>query len=178
MPERKYSKETRYTSANSYCTIKAFSFLSHALCGLPLKPKDDATDSLLGYLYQLRFGLLQGLQCRDVNGVIAIELLDDISLASDAAGQTTNVHQLKHSVKGIASIGPKSETVWKTLGNWATKIQDKSISLEHTQFFLHTTANITKRSPLYYLQEEEDRVEEKARDILLSKGEELSLIHI
>ena len=172
MPERKYSKETRYTSANSYSTIKAFSFLSHALCGLPLKPKDDATDSLLGYLYQLRFGLLQGLQCRDVNGVIAIELLDDISLASDAAGQTTNVHQLKHSVKGIASIGPKSETVWKTLGNWATKIQDKSISLEHTQFFLHTTANITKRSPLYYLQEEEDRDEEKARDILLSKGEE------
>jgi len=134
-----------------------------------LKPKYDASDSLLGYLYQLRFGLLQGLQCRALDGVIAVELLDDISLADGASNQQTNLHQLKHSLEGVAKLGPKSETIWKTLGNWATKIQDGSVSIDDTQFFLHTSAGITKRSPLFYLQEE-DRDEEKALAELLSKG--------
>lgn len=136
-----------------------------------MKPKDDASDSLLGYLYQLRFGLLQGLQCREVNGVVAIELLDDVSLANNPTGEIRGLHQLKHSLNRVAQLGPKSETIWKTLGNWAVKIQDGLISLPETEFFLHTSAKITKRSPLYYLQES-DRNEEKARQTLLDKGKE------
>ena len=91
------------------------------------------------------------------------------SLADGASNQQTNLHQLKHSLKGAAKLGPRSETIWKTLGNWATKIQDGSVSIDDTEFFLHTSAKITKRSPLFYLQEE-DRDEEKALDELLSKG--------
>ncbi len=108
---------------------------------------DDATDSFLGYLYQLRFALLGGLRLHDPSESVAVELLDDVSF-SNPSGVADQLHQLKHSVQKKASLGAKSKNLWKTIGNWSSKVSNGKIDLQSTTLFLHTTGKVTMQSPL------------------------------
>lgn len=111
------------------------------------KKNDDATDSFLGYLHQVRFALLGGLKLRDPTESVAIELLDDVSFES-RTGPQDSLHQLKHSLVKRASLGAKSVDVWKTLGNWASKITNGKVRLDDLNLYLHTTGRVSSQSPL------------------------------
>ncbi|REJ88603.1 MAG: hypothetical protein DWQ34_21855 [Planctomycetota bacterium] len=134
----------------------------------------EAVDPFLGYLYQLRFGLLLALRSRSPAAVLAFELLDDVLLVDDistvAEERVTAIHQLAHSLGGQASLGPKSLKVWKTLGNWATLVKSGRVNPEEDIFCLHTTGKATKRSPLYYLRDDEHRDPDRARTELSEAG--------
>lgn len=129
---------------------------------------DDATDSFLGYLYQVRFGLLGGLKLRDPLEAVAIELLDDVSFATPS-GQPDSLHQLKHSLVKKASLGAKSVEVWKTLGNWATKVTEGVVDLKDLTLFLHTTGRVSRQNPLSNLMIR-DRNEQRALNQLCEAG--------
>ena len=136
--------------------------------------QNEAKDSFLGYLYQLRFGLLRALRTNSGDVQLAFELLDDIQLAEDPrnADERTGVslHQLKHSVTQKASLGARSLIVWKTIGNWARLIAANEIVIEDCEFYLHTTATATTQSPCYYLRHDKNRRPDKARRLLVEEG--------
>lgn len=122
--------------------------------------QDDATDSFLGYLYQLRFALLGGLKLHEPSESVAVELLDDVAFASPS-NDVSELHQLKHSLGKIASLGARSQNLWKSIGNWSRKVANGDINLDATTLYLHTTGKISTQSPLSKLQLH-DRDESKA----------------
>jgi hypothetical protein len=138
----------------------------------------EAVDSFLGYLYQLRFGLLAALREKSANAHIAFELLDDIVLADRAQlDASVALHQLKHSIRNKASIGAKSKALWNRLGAWSDLIQTGKVDLDRCQFFLHTTGQVSNASPLRLLREDSRRAPEKARrEIIKAAGTSSSTI--
>lgn len=133
--------------------------------------RSEAADSFLGYLYQLRFALLCALRSMSPNAYIAVEFLDDVQLADETNSKSSEyilgLHQLKHSVRRRASLGPKSPDLWKTLGNWSELIATKAVNPDECRFCLHTTASISNTSPLRFLRFDEHRKPEAARRELL-----------
>lgn len=112
---------------------------------------NEATDSFLGYLYQLRFALLQGLRLRSPSDGVAIEFLDDVAVLDSTSG-TLHLHQLKHSIRNRASLGSKSKNLWKTIGNWSDKIQNKTVDIDSTNLYFNTTGKLSSQSPLFHLR--------------------------
>lgn len=83
------------------------------------KPTDfSATDSTLGYLYQIRFGLLSSLRrlSRDASFAVYFETLDDVVFYETRA--PLELLQLKHHCKRAANLTDASPDLWKTLRVW------------------------------------------------------------
>lgn len=111
--------------------------------------KFSATASLIGYLYQVRHALLEAIELyrRDPQGVIAIERGDDVELVQ---GTNRYLQQLKHRAAGVR-IGDKSTDLWKTLRIWSQIVAEQPDRLEHLNFRLITTAEITSGSAVSML---------------------------
>ncbi|MDO6783736.1 hypothetical protein Q4583_06395 [Neptunomonas phycophila] len=101
----------------------------------------DATASALGYIYQVRYGLLMGLKkIQEVddpdNCLISIEKLDDI--AFEESGSPTELLQTKyHGTAG--NITDRSSDLWKTIRVWAEMYSDAATDFESITFTLITT---------------------------------------
>ena len=138
------------------------------------KSKRDATPSMLGFLYQLRFALLLALRRNDPDVLISIEKLDDIAFAKEnAAGRyfPVDLRQLKHHLRRQGGLGDKSLDIWKTLRIWAEAVQGKEVDLSRAVLFMVTTSKATKRNAVYQLRSEPDnRDPEKARQALEQAG--------
>ena len=95
-------------------------------------PSFDATPSLLGYLYQLRYGLLvaldKSLEISDIdNCTITIETIDDLSVEESFI--STELIQTKHHItKG--NLTDKSTDIWRTLRVWCEKVSNQITFLE------------------------------------------------
>lgn len=75
------------------------------------KPTDfSATDSALGYLYQIRLGLLSSLRrlSRDASFTIYFETLDDVVF--EEAGTPAELLQLKHHCERAANLTERAQT--------------------------------------------------------------------
>ncbi|EPN5002852.1 ABC-three component system protein [Vibrio parahaemolyticus] len=95
-------------------------------------PSFDATPSLLGYLYQLRLGLLVALEkSREVSDIdnctITIETIDDLSV-EDGAISTELIQSKHHLSKG--NLTDKSPDIWKTLRVWCENISNQMSFLD------------------------------------------------
>lgn len=95
-------------------------------------PSFDATPSLLGYLYQLRLGLLVALEkSREVgdidNCTVTIETIDDLSV-EDCSISTELIQSKHHLSKG--NLTDKSPDIWKTLRVWCENISNQLSFLE------------------------------------------------
>jgi hypothetical protein len=80
------------------------------------KPTDfSATDSVLGYLYQVRLALLCSLQrlAKDQIFSVYLETLDDVVF--DSEGSPLELLQLKHHCDRAANLTDASPDLWKTL---------------------------------------------------------------
>lgn len=103
----------------------------------------SAAASTLGYLYQLRYGLVEAL--RRLHGgsyewTLAIEAADDVEIRDQSQ---TNLHQLKAVGRPLTDADPD---LWKTLRIWATGITDGTFDPLTTIFHLVTTASISEGS--------------------------------
>ena len=106
------------------------------------KPTDfSATDSALGYLYQVRLALLSSLRrlAEDASFVVYLETLDDVVF--EETGAPVELLQLKHHCEHTANLTDASPDLWKTLRVWMEGRTNSSIP-EDGQLFLITTSAV------------------------------------
>lgn len=109
----------------------------------------DATPSLLGYIYQVRYALLVGLQkaqyLPDIDDcTITIETIDDIS--TEINGNATDLIQTKYHISP-GNLTNKSPDIWGTVRVWCEKVMSTSSSVvEYPILTLLTTETVASDS--------------------------------
>lgn len=110
----------------------------------------SATDSVLGYLYQVRLALLSSLQrlAKDEFFAVYLETLDDVVFEQD--GSALELLQLKHHCNRAANLTDASPDLWKSFRVWMEGLANRSIP-EDARLYLITTSNIGEGSSASYL---------------------------
>lgn len=110
----------------------------------------SATDSVLGYLYQVRLALLSSLQRLAKNEFFAVylETLDDVVFEQD--GSALELLQLKHHRNRTANLTDASPDLWKSFRVWMEGRANCSIPKD-ARLYLITTSNIGEGSSASYL---------------------------
>lgn len=108
----------------------------------------NASEQMLGYLYQVRYALYLLLKSEDPAYQIAIEKFDDISFAKD--GEPKQLIQVKHHTEP-ASLTDSSTDLWRTINVWLDAIAVDVTLLDHTDFLIVTTATVPDNSVASYL---------------------------
>jgi tetratricopeptide (TPR) repeat protein len=132
--------------------------------------KFSATDSVLGYLYQLRIGLLWALKrLREGNTfLVSVETLDDVAFESPI-GIATDLLQTKLHRTRDATLTDASVDFWKTLRIWIAGRKEGSIS-RSAALQLLTTATASNGSIASHL-----RVENRNESAALAAMEQTAL---
>jgi len=108
----------------------------------------DASSSMLGYIYQIRFALYLSLKkLSDLADPeqfnVSIEKLDDIAFDSD--GSPEELLQTKfHGDEG--NLNDRSPDIWKTIRIWVESIKSGEISLGNVMLSLVTTQAVAEES--------------------------------
>lgn len=119
----------------------------------------DASASMLGYLYQIRYGLFLAMKkCSDVLDPdqfnISIEKLDDI--AFDKEGSAEELLQTKfHGTSG--NLTDRSPDIWKTIRVWVECIRSGQLKIGFAHLSLITTQSLPENSLASYLGSGEAR---------------------
>lgn len=110
----------------------------------------SATDSALGYLYQVRLALLSSLQrlSKDEDFAVFLETLDDVVFEQN--GSALELLQLKHHCNRTANLTDASPDLWKSFRVWIEGRANCSIPAD-AQFYLITTSNIGEGSSASHL---------------------------
>ena len=111
----------------------------------------SAAPSLLGYLYQCRYALLEALRRLPSENrfSVAIETLDDVVFEQD--GDPIDVLQTKHHTTSPGNLSDSSSDLWKTLRVWIDGLCEGRIAPD-AQFFLITTTQCTTGTAAAYLR--------------------------
>lgn len=127
----------------------------------------SAASSTLGYIYQVRYALLESLQRlrKGQEFIVAIETIDDVVFEQE--GEAPELLQTKHHVNNTADLTDGSPDLWKTLRIWCEGIQSDFIP-SGTLHFLVTTAKVGDGHAAYYLKPGENRNPDKAMERLNS----------
>jgi len=133
----------------------------------------SAGDQALGYLYQIRYALLQTLRLPE-KAVCYIERDDDIDFTDPEEGKI--LASLKHEAPGDA-LTDLSPDFWKSVRIWLDYYIKNSISTDAVSFFLFTTGQVVVGSLLASFLPDEEKGEDlpsRVSDVL--KGSESQLI--
>ncbi|MGC5331483.1 ABC-three component system protein [Micromonospora sp. DT62] len=124
----------------------------------------DASASAIGYLYQLRYALLAGLNefGNDASWSVSVEVVDDVEIV--APGESRR-WQLKHRAGGTR-LTDGSTDLWKTLRIWSEGVSDGSLDPARTRLLLLTTSEIPDDSVAHHLQPGPSRDVRRARELL------------
>lgn len=127
----------------------------------------SAAPSALGYLYQVRYALLESLRRlrKGQQFVVSIETLDDVVFEQD--GKAPELLQTKHHVNNAADLTDSSPDLWETLRIWCEGFASDS-NPDGTLYFLVTTAETADGHAAHYLRPGESRNPEKAMERLNS----------
>ena len=100
----------------------------------------SATESALGYLYQVRLALLSSLRrlAKDASFTVYLETLDDVVF--EEAGAPVELLQLKHHCERAANLTDASPDLWKTLRVWMEGRADGTIPQDGRLFLITTSA--------------------------------------
>jgi len=111
----------------------------------------SAASSLIGYLYQCRYALLDALRrAREGREFLCrIESLDDIQFEN--ANNTIDLLQTKHHISKKAKLTDSSVDLWKTLRIWAESLQNGMMN-ENATLYLITTSVAPEGSAASYLK--------------------------
>ncbi|MFB3896957.1 MAG: ABC-three component system protein [bacterium] len=123
--------------------------------------KFSASSSLLGYLYQVRYALLESLR-RLPTGQdfsVSIETLDDVVFAPE--GNALELLQTKHHIDRFADLSDSSSDLWKSLRIWIEALNTGSLP-EDSLLFLITTGSISEQYAVHYLKPGSERNPERA----------------
>ena len=125
----------------------------------------DATASMLGYLFQARYALLDAVVRLHSDNVftVAIETLDDVVF--ETQGSATELLQAKHHLNSAVNLTDASSDLWKTLRIWCEGLVADRWP-DDTVFYLLTTGQAADGTIAAYLRRAESRDEQKARERL------------
>ncbi|XYI00001.1 ABC-three component system protein [Sorangium sp. So ce1128] len=112
----------------------------------------SAADSALGYLYQVRVGLLWSLRRLKAGGsfLVALESLDDVTFETKT-GTAQELLQTKHHLNREASLSNASPDLWKSLRVWFEGHTSGQIPAG-TELHLLTTATAPTNSAAWFLR--------------------------
>lgn len=108
----------------------------------------NASGSMLGYIYQIRYALLLSLKrLSDISDPdecnISIEKLDDV--AFDRDGRPEELLQTKHHVE-LGNLTDRSPDIWKTIRIWVALYKAGEITLGNVILTLVTTQTLPGES--------------------------------
>ena len=82
----------------------------------------QASEQMLGYLYQVRYALTLLLENDNSDFQISIEKFDDVAFSKD--GMPKQLIQLKHHVQRQGSLTDGSTDLWRTLKVWMDVVSE------------------------------------------------------
>ena len=97
----------------------------------------SANEPSLGYLYQVRYGLLLIVTKQNQDAKLLIEQIDDISIDTPTLME---VYQTKLHINSVANLTNASSDFWKTIRVWSEGITRGQLDLDNCIFNLITTA--------------------------------------
>lgn len=111
----------------------------------------SAASSALGYLYQVRYALLESLRRlrRGQKFSVSIETLDDVVF--EEAGEAPELLQTKHHLMKAADLTDSSSDLWRTIRIWCEALTAGHVP-EGAIFFLITTAQTAEGFAAHYLK--------------------------
>lgn len=111
----------------------------------------SASDSFLGFLYQLERALEWLSKLDTPESVVGIEVEDDVVINLKNTTENTNIYeQDKYSTEKLP-FSDKSEDVWKTLFNWLTAINNGTINPTNSKFILICNRSLPKKRLIWEL---------------------------
>jgi hypothetical protein len=110
----------------------------------------QASEQMIGYLYQARYALYLLLNSDDEQSEISIEKFDDVTFGSDDIPEI--MIQLKHHIKTHGDLNNASTDIWRTLKVWIDAIKDDNSLLPKIKFMIITTAIAPDGSAAYFLK--------------------------
>ncbi|MEG1462569.1 MAG: hypothetical protein RSC48_05620 [Anaerorhabdus sp.] len=117
--------------------------------------KHEASEQMLGYVYQIRYALYMILSAQDDKSQICIEKFDDISIGSCEIPEI--MAQLKHHTTVKGDLSDAGADLWRTLKVWIDYIESDYKLLEKTKFLIITTSMATPNSIAWYLRFDDNR---------------------
>ncbi len=125
----------------------------------------SAGPQAIGYLHQVRYALYALLRESRDDVAVIVEGLDDIEIQT--AQGPIRLDQLKHHIKGTATLTNASSDLWKTIRIWASQMRCRAWDPAVTKLNLVTTAMASRDTAAWYLKNGTERDVNKARNILL-----------
>lgn len=117
----------------------------------------QATEQMLGYLYQVQYALELLLSNENSSYQISIEKFDDVAFEED--GQPKQLIQLKHHVKQRGNLTDGSADLWRTIKVWIDFLSQKPELIGNTEFFIITTAIAPENSIAWCLKHRNSKIE-------------------
>lgn len=127
-------------------------------------PNHQASEQMLGYLYQVRYALALLLENDNSDFQISIEKFDDVAFSKD--GMPKQLIQLKHHIQRQGSLTDGSTDLWRTLKVWIDEVSDSPDILDGTEFLIVTTAIAPDGTAASYLKKGKNRNAERAYEKL------------
>jgi hypothetical protein len=103
----------------------------------------QASEQMIGYMYQIRYALYLLLENEDEEFNISIEKFDDIAFTKDSSNRFI---QLKHHTKKYGNLTDSSTDIWRTLNVWINELKKNIELLNTTKFLIITTAKSPEKS--------------------------------
>lgn len=132
----------------------------------------QASEQMIGYLYQVRYALALLLANDNSDFQISIEKFDDVAFSKDDVPK--QLIQLKHHVRQQGSLTDGSTDLWRTLKVWIDAISKSPDMLSGTEFLVITTAIAPDNTAAFYLKKDRNRnvkiAYEKLKDVCLNSS--------
>ncbi|MFR5632698.1 MAG: ABC-three component system protein [Monoglobales bacterium] len=124
----------------------------------------QASEQMIGYLYQVRYALALLLDNDNIDFQISIEKFDDIAFSRDDTPK--QLIQLKHHIRKHGNLTDSSTDLWRTLKVWLDVVKKSPDILTGTEFLIITTAIAPKNTAAFYLRRDTNRDTTSAYDKL------------
>ena len=118
-------------------------------------PNHQASEQMLGYLYQVRCALALLLENDNSDCQISIEKFDDVAFSKDDI--PIQLIQLKHHIQHQGNLADASTDMWRTIKVWIDAISETPDILDGTNFLIITTATAPIDSAAFLLKKDSNR---------------------
>ena len=118
-------------------------------------PNHQASEQMLGYLYQVRYALALLLENDNSDCQISIEKFDDVAFSKYDI--TIQLIQLKHHIQHQGNLADASTDMWRTIKVWLDAISETPDILDGTNFLIITTATAPIDSAAFLLKKDSYR---------------------
>ncbi len=118
-------------------------------------PNHQASEQMLGYLYQVRYALALLLENDNSDCQISIEKFDDVAFSKDDI--PIQLIQLKHHIQHQGNLADAGTDMWRTIKVWLDAISETPDILDGTNFLIITTATAPIDSAAFLLKKDSNR---------------------